>query len=172
MLSAHRKIVWGSIALLVLMVVIVTIALYLRNTSGPQRFAIYLVKDENRQTSAETPLDELVLEDVPLLTDADLVSYRWSDHTLLLSDEAAVEKRLPAVPTNGLPFVVVVNGERIYYGAFWASYSSQSTDLPVIDIIMDSWQIRAGYPWLHEIDPDVRNDRRIRNVLQKLGKLN
>ncbi|MDW7658190.1 MAG: hypothetical protein SCM11_13560 [Bacillota bacterium] len=171
MQSGNRKVMFWSVAILVLMVLVVVAALLLTRRPEHQSFSIYLVKDSDRQTSAETPLADLVLEEAPLITDEDLTAYRWADHTLMLTDKDAVEGRLPSVPTNGLPFVVVVNGERIYYGAFWASYSSQSTDLPVIDIIFDYWQIKPGYPWDHVLDPDVRNDRRIRDALSALGKL-
>ena len=65
----------------------------------------------------------------------------------------------------------MVNGERIYLGAFWTSYSSLSTDLPVIDVIMNPLAIKPGYPWDQTRDPDPRQDPRIRSVLKVLGKL-
>ena len=167
----YRKTMLWPVVILVLITAIVVVSLLLTRRPDDLSFAIYLVKDGNTAAAAETPLPELVLEETPLLTDADLIVYRWSDHTLELSDQTAIESRLPAVPTHGLPFVVVVNGERIYFGAFWVSYSSQSTDLPVIDIIVDPWQIKPGYPWDHTLEPDVRNDRRIRDTLHSLGKL-
>ena len=65
----------------------------------------------------------------------------------------------------------MANGERIYLGAFWTSFSSQSVDLPVIDTLLRDWTIRPGYPWVHQLAPDPRGDARIRKALRNLGKL-
>ncbi len=54
--SGYRKVMFWSVAILVLMVLVVVAALLLTRESENQSFAIYLVIDSDRQTSAETPL--------------------------------------------------------------------------------------------------------------------
>ena len=138
---------------------------------GSISFGIHLVRNMTGPQAAEIPLDRLVVDSTPILSDEDIRLYRWADHELDLQDADAFLDRLPDVPVQGLPFVVMVNGERIYLGAFWTSYSSWSTDLPVIDVIMNPLAIKPGYPWDQTRDPDPRQDPRIRSVLKVLGKL-
>lgn len=144
-----------------------------------ERFAIYLVKNAAYTKDAiEMGLDRIKLEDTPVITDRDMEYYNWSDHSFALSEEAL--SRIPRVTVSGLPFVVVVNGEKIYLGAFWTSISSVSTDLPVIDVTMASlgkapgnpFSISEGYPGNRKASIDVRDDDRIFNALKETGKLN
>ncbi len=135
------------------------------------RWALFLVRGMTPQAAARMPLNRLPLEDRPVLSDVDLLGYRWEDHLLSLRSREDVLARLPPVPTSGLPFVVQVDGERLFLGAFWTGFSSLSTDLPVIDILRDPLSLDAGYPWPQPRDPDPRNDPRIRAVLGALGLL-
>jgi hypothetical protein len=138
---------------------------------GAISFGIHLVRNMTGPQAAEMPLERLVLDSTPILSDEDIRLYQWSGHVLNLYDEQAFLDRLPSVPTHGLPFVVMVNGERIYLGAFWTSFSSLSTELPVIDVFLPPLAIKPGYPWDQVQDPDPRNDPRIRSVFKVLGKL-
>ena len=138
---------------------------------GSVSFGLYLVRNMTGPQAAEIPLERLVLDSTPILSDEDIRLYQWSGHVLNLHDEQAFLERLPNVPTHGLPFVVMVNGERIYLGAFWTSFSSLSTELPVIDVFLPPLAIKPGYPWDQVQDPDPRNDPRIRSVFKVLGKL-
>jgi len=167
----HKKVMAFAIGFSALLMAAVLIAIALSGAWKPHSFALYLVKDLDTAAARATALDELPLEAEPVLTDRDLYAYHWSSHTLALANGAAILERLPRTPMHGLPFVVVADGKRIYLGAFWTSFSSQSVDLPVIDTLLGDWTIRPGYPWVHALDPDPRGDARIRRALSNLGKL-
>jgi hypothetical protein len=70
----------------------------------------------------------------PVISDADIVAYSFTNHLMTLTPEAA--KRITEFRLDKLiePFVVVANGERIYQGAFVSSFSSQSVPLPSITL--------------------------------------
>jgi hypothetical protein len=53
------------------------------------------------------------LADSPLISASDISRYNFSEHSLTLRPE--VFDRIPRPPWEGTPFVVVVNGERIYF---------------------------------------------------------
>ncbi len=77
-----------------------------------------------------TPLDELRLSALPLLTDSDLVWYDWSVHEFQVSEDAG--RRLPLQDVLAPAFVLVVDGVRIYAGAFCTGFSSYSCSAPAI----------------------------------------
>lgn len=83
------------------------------------------------------PLPGLILDKQPLFTEQDIVWYDWQSQQILLKPEAL--RRLPQIhkpPVNvfGVPFMVAVNGQRIYLGAFWTSVSSRSSGVPTIEL--------------------------------------
>ena len=122
---------------------------------------------------------DLPLARKPIFTDADIIAYDFSKHAMKLEPEAL--KRLPRPPAEGTPFVVVVNGERIYPGAFYSNISSISCDLPVIlvdrrgldptspaDILL----IESAYhSQSSALGKDLRSDERVRDALANLKKL-
>ena len=92
--------------------------------------------------------------------------------------DAAYERiaglEVPIAP--GIPFVVCVDGEPIYRGAFWASYSSASYDGIVIDVLpavnMEPLRLQLGYPGPDFFTgEDLRADARIFQALKEAGKL-
>ena len=80
------------------------------------------------------PLEGLVLDDTPLLTEKDIVFYDWQRQLIRL--EPGAIKRLPRIwnppVVFGVPFVVVADGQRIYLGAFWTTVSSYMANMPTI----------------------------------------
>ena len=122
---------------------------------------------------------ELPLASKPIVTDADIIAYDFSKHAMKLEPKAL--KRLPSPPVEGIPFVVVVNGERIYLGAFTSSISSVSFDLPVITVdrraldptsLADILLIENGIPPQSSAPgKDLRSDVRVRDALANLKKL-
>jgi hypothetical protein len=88
-------------------------------------------------------------------------------------------KRVPRPSIPGTPFVVVVNGERIYLGAFTTPWSSIPVFVPSIisvgwyaNLPPDTLQIDRGYPGPRKLtDPDPRPDERIKRALGALHKL-
>lgn len=115
-------------------------------------------------------LDSLVLEDEPILSLSEIETYDWSDHSFTVKQGAydRLENLGDAgVSTHGLPFVVMVDGERIYMGAFWTLYSSLIPLFPYIEVTPLRLQIQQ---W-HDFNPDPRFDPRIREVLNAAGVL-
>ncbi|HEY5503634.1 MAG TPA: alpha-L-rhamnosidase N-terminal domain-containing protein, partial [Sedimentisphaerales bacterium] len=143
-------------------------------TGNANRFAIYLVAVPN------TDINQIMPEDKPVLTAADIVSYDWNTHTMELTDNGV--RSIPAAPKEvgvyGKPFVVVADEQRCYVGAFWTTISSIAYPNPVIEVPLDTKSnkvtIRRAYPFLYEKNgtkKDPRTDKRIFKVLSELGKL-
>lgn len=136
----------------------------------PMGFALTLAKVAPADAQALGDLAAVPLEAKPLLVGADFTSYDVTDHTFTLTPEA--EARLIAInlPTSGRAFVVSVDQERIYAGAFWTPLSSLSYDGVTIlllegfgPIANDGvYRIELGYPGSSFFNgPDPRSDPRI-----------
>ena len=146
------------------------------------RIAFHFIQAEGKAFS------DLKIEVRPFLTDADMLTYGWINHTMAVRPNAIA--RLPdmkQVGTGGKAFVVVVDGERRFRGAFWGSYSSISHFHPVI--LVDHYDaarvtIYRMYPTLNptgEVEmivdgskvpvADPREDEALKRVLNELGKL-
>jgi hypothetical protein len=145
--------------------------------SGPD-FAIYLLAPEvTTAEAAEMPLDDLPLMDEPLFSMQDMVRYRADTYEMTLMTEAAERLAEVTVPLNGLPFVVVAQGERIYTGAFWTPISSMSYH--GVTVTLPLYEKAAvlgfslGYPAAPELftGKDLRNDDRILAAFAAAGKL-
>ena len=152
----------------------------LRDSGKPERF--------DAMRPERYPLEDLVIDGTPLLTEADIVAYDLRNHTIRL--KAGVRERLDkAVKPSvwGVPFVVHVEGEPVYLGAFWTSVSSYMADMPTISLdrfhnvlpkddpeylptnalrIENSQVLREA-----ELPSDPRQNERLRKALQKTGKL-
>jgi hypothetical protein len=117
----------------------------------------------------------LPLASKSIVTDADIIAHDFSKHAMKLKPEAL--KRLPRPSTSGISFVVVVNGERIYPGAFLTLGSSISCDLPVIFIDnraadptspADILLIENGTPpQSSALGKDLRSDVRVRDAFNQ-----
>jgi hypothetical protein len=143
-------------------------------------FSIYLVKQEpSSDTILEADLDQLKLEEEPILSLEDIIAYTWETHEMVLTPSAYW--RLAQLQTSislgtGLPFVICVGSERVYGGAFWTSYSSAVFGGIVIDVYPTEKKrpirIQLGYPsaeWF--TGEDLRSDPRIFRSLEEAGKL-
>ena len=111
--------------------------------------------------------DELVISDL------EIVSYNKTSHNIKLTD-AGVEKieRLQ-VPLNGAGFVIKVEGEEIYRGAFWSPISSIPYHGPLIETLVtdNTVKIQAGYPPSQFQGEDPRDNPKIFDYLSRVGKL-
>jgi hypothetical protein len=122
---------------------------------------------------------DLPLASKPIVTDADIIAYDISKHAMKLEPESL--KRLPRPSASGISFVVVVNGERIYPGAFYSGISSIPCELPVIVVNgraldqtspADILLIESAYPpQSSALGKDLRSDVRVRDALANLKKL-
>ena len=143
-------------------------------------FSIYLVGQEiSSDMILEADLDQLDLEELPILTLADITTYTWETHEMELTPSAygkLAELQISGLGAAGLPFVICVGSERVYGDAFWTSYSSAVFGGIVIDVYPAEKyrpvQIQLGYPtaeWF--IGEDLRADPRIFRSLDEAGKL-
>jgi hypothetical protein len=132
-------------------------------------FAIYLLKNEKIKDVSEINISSVKLEDIPFISDKDIISYNWSEHFFELSKSCVDDISNRSV--EGLPFVVVVNGEKIYTGSFRTTLPSIPKQHPVISIIENKVFIKKEYQ-IDQYDTfDPRNDKRIFYVLKENDKL-
>lgn len=142
--------------------------------------AIYLVNGDLTTADFQAAdLNDLELAPQAVISTKDIISYQRSTHEIELQEEAYRRIQdlfeLP-VDVDGMPFVVSVNEERIYGGAFWTPASSLTFNGVIILQPFDSEstviKLDLGYPGpgaAAGIDP--RNDERIMEALDAAGKL-
>jgi hypothetical protein len=140
------------------------------------RFGLYLVTKNAiiEKSPLPTELDKMELDKSPLLTEDDIIDYNWTNHTMYITETAA--KRIPKVDSFGKPFIIVADGKRIYYGAFWTSLSSAGTQYPIIDtfIAEPKTTLKIERRYLDRPSkgkPDPRDNEAIKQVFRELGKL-
>jgi hypothetical protein len=139
-------------------------------------FSIYLT-NSNIKPEQLPLLSHLELEQNPILSNQDILTYSSATHEILLTASAAERIQSLHAPTSGLAFAVCVDGQPVYAGAFWPSYSSQSYDGVVIDPVLVSKehpviQIQLGYPGSDFFKgEDPRSDPQVLRALQQDGKL-
>jgi hypothetical protein len=143
-------------------------------------FAIYLL-DQPVSTSQLSQIDlgELSLQNKPIVSGNDIVSYDPSNHTMELTRRAydRIQDIFPMpVKVDGIPFVVCAGEERIYAGAFWTPLSSLSYDGVIIMQPLDpegtTIRISLGYPAPETFTgEDPRGDPRIHLALEREEKL-
>ena len=138
-------------------------------------FAIYLLAQDI--PVSEMPIvSHLVLADEPLVSLKDIVSYSRKSHEIELTAQAYQRLLELKVPTSGQVFVVCVGRQPVYWGAFWATYSSMSFDgvTILVPLSPDRHTIRLelGYPSESFFSgEDPRPDPDIIQSLQQAGKL-
>ena len=91
-------------------------------------FGIYLLQEEGPPTGlSEGGPDDAAVEDQPLIGLKDIAAYDLENHRMKLSSSTYRRVQelfgLP-VKVDGIPFVVQVEDEAIYRGAFWSPASS------------------------------------------------
>ena len=137
-------------------------------------FAIYI-------PAGDLSMDDLVdlslveLPEVPVLSVNDIVSYASATHVIQL--EPSISALLDVLELPGRPFVVTVDRNPIYAGAFMAAYFSRTYDgvvilWPPMDGSIDTITIQLGYPGEDFFSgEDPRSDARILESLRQAGKL-
>ena len=146
----------------------------------PAELGIYLLRgDMPTDQFQAADLNDLELMDQPVITLADIISYTQATHAIELNQDAYQRIQdlfLLPVDVDGMPFVVSVDGEPVYGGAFWTLASSLIFEgVTIMDpLASDSNIIRLelGYPtteFASGIDP--RSDARIMAALEAAGKL-
>ncbi len=144
------------------------------NYSPADTFAIYRLLDTTvtASTASTLPLDGLVLAPAPFITARDLIAYYWVSHTFVpvpALDTVLKQMARQGGKSGGVPFVVTVDGQRIYLGTFWWGYSSSIPTVPFVELITSQPYAIAVSPLF--LGPDRRGDPRIRESLQQAGVL-
>ena len=148
--------------------------------SEEEAFGIHLLAEDVPAAVLTTlGLNELEIQEQPILASDDIVAYAWTTHEIKLTAEAYERiQQLFTLPVqvDGMRFVVVVGHRRIYAGAFWTPVSSLSFDGVVIcqplDLGKRAITIGLGYPCPDAFTgSDPRFDERIRTSLEAAGKL-
>ena len=108
-----------------------------------------------------------------VISDREIVSYNKTSHEIELTEAGVAKIEGLQVPVNGTGFVVKVEGEEIYRGAFWTPISSLPYNGVVIETVVtdDSVKIEAGYPSSQFQGEDPRDNPKIFDYLSRLGKL-
>ena len=164
---------------IILIILVITMTfLYGCNKEAANQFEIYLVVEE------AVDINKLTLKETPILTSNDIIKYYW-DEQVFVTKKGLISERILAqtdqhIPVSGLPYVVVVNGERIYMGKFWTVVSSAWPFSPSImvetamDVDLERFDVQDNQK-LYSIywntdDTETRNiifDERIYNVLKQ-----
>jgi hypothetical protein len=147
-------------------------------------FAVYLLPGVRSADLAGLDLASLALTGPPFLAGDDIIGYTPASHDLELTLDAfrRVQDLFAApVPVSGVPFVVTVDRQPVYVGAFWTMLSSLSFAGVVIMEPMilpheapehPTIRIDLGYPGPDLfVGPDPRNDPRILAAFEAAGKL-
>ncbi|MCP4610036.1 MAG: hypothetical protein GY845_15115 [Planctomycetes bacterium] len=137
-------------------------------------FAIYSPKQE--MTIDELAIvSHIEISEEPIISTADIISYSEQTHEIELTPDAA--ERIDQLELPGKPFVVCVDRQPIYAGAFMAAYFSRSFDGVVIETLgvaqRQSLRIQLGYPESQDFftGDDPRSDPTILEALKSDGKL-
>jgi hypothetical protein len=139
-------------------------------------FAIYLAKVDIPPSKMEA-LSHVELADQPIISIKDVITYNAQTHELKLTASAFERISQLDVPVRGKSFVVCVDRQPIYSGAFWTPISSISFDGVTI------WKpysfqgppvitLELGYPSSSFYGgDDPRNRTEILRSLEQEGKL-
>jgi hypothetical protein len=156
----------------------VTTATSTEETAATQTegFAIYLTKGEIAPSQME-PLSHVEIADEPIIGLNDIITYNSATHEIVLTDEAF--QRIAALRPSvyGQSFVVCVDRNPIYWGAFWTvissvPFSGVTIEIPINSPGNNSVTVNPGYPspaFFRGEDP--RNNMTVINALQQAGKL-
>jgi hypothetical protein len=135
--------------------------------SSHEGFAIYLI-DDKAPFNKMKDLSLLELPRTPLITQDDVISYSSASHEMQLYNEAASRINNSI---EGKPFVICVDRQPIYWGAFWWSGSSVRFNgvFVFVDQIEDE-TIKFEFPYSDGTlygGQDPRNDALIIEALNK-----
>jgi hypothetical protein len=139
-------------------------------------FAIYLTKEDITPARMEA-LSHVNLLDQPIISANDIITYNAQTHEMKLTPGAFDRIYELDVPVTGKSFMVCIDKEPIYWGAFWTPISSLSFDgvtiwKPFSTRVQKILVVELGYPsstFYNGEDP--RNDIKVLESLEKDSKL-
>jgi hypothetical protein len=159
-----------------LIAAVLLIPLCFNSCNAQEGFAIYLTRDDVPVSQMEA-LSHVEIADEPVISTDDIISYDKETHEIELATDAYERVQALKVPTSGKSFLVCVDRTPIYWGAFWAPYSSQSFNgvtiwVPAFSQQENTIKIELGYPSASFYQgQDPRSDPVILASLEKAGKL-
>jgi hypothetical protein len=142
----------------------------------PEGFAIYLTEGDVPPSQMEM-LSHVNITGQPVISTRDIISYNVITHEILLTADAFDRVSRLDVPVRGRSFVVCVDRQPVYWGAFWTPISSMSFDGITIMKPFGSYdskiiQLSPGYPTASFYKgEDPRNNLEVMSSLQQAGKL-
>jgi hypothetical protein len=145
-------------------------------TAKGEGFAIYLTKQDIPPSRMEA-LSHVNLTDQPIVSAEDVITYNAQTHELKLTGEAFERISELGVPVQGRSFMVCVDRQPVYWGAFWTPISSISFDGVTIWKPYSSQgpaviTLELGYPSSSFYGgEDPRNSPEILESLEQAGKL-
>lgn len=161
-----------AVVCILLSVIIMTIG-----CSGNQKaegFAIYLLA-RDIPVSEMPSVSYLELTENPIISLGDIVSYSRTGHEIELSTYAIERLLQLEVPAYGKVFVICVDRQPVYWGAFWTPVSSIPfngvTILKPLSLDRQTIQLGLGYPSGYFTGNDPRPDPKIIQSLEQAGKL-
>ena len=158
-----------------ILLIIIVYSGYAAVTTG-EGFAIYLTRDDVPPAKMEA-LSHVVLSDQPIVSVEDIITYNAQTHEMKLTPGAFSRISKLDVPVTGKSFMVCINEEPIYWGAFWTPISSTSFDGVTIWKPFNSQEqsiivLELGYPSSSfYAGEDPRNNTRVLESLEKADKL-
>jgi hypothetical protein len=139
-------------------------------------FAIYLTKQDIPPAQMED-LSHVDIAERPIITISDIIMYDAQEHELRLTASAFERVSQLDVPTGGKSFIICVDNEPIYWGAFWVLWSSQSFDGVTIWMPLSLEEpyvirLKLGYPSSElYTGEDPRSNPVVIESLEQAGKL-
>ncbi len=148
-----------------------------RGQEKQRGFALYLLPGSIKPHQLkDLDISKLKPAGEPLITAADLHYYQKDRHELALTYDAGKRLKNQVLELRGRSFVVFVDNEPIYTGAFWLSIWSSSFDGIYIDLAGPTsdfpvFKLGLGYPKNFKNLPDARPDPRIFETFARAGLL-
>lgn len=160
------------------LIVLASIILMPNGCSVPKHegFAIYLTKGDIPPTQMPA-FSHVDIADQPIIGMSDIITYNAQTHELKLTQSAFKRISQLEVPTSGKSFLVCVDKNPVYWGAFWTPVSSQSFDGVTIWKPYSSSKpyivtLELGYPSSSFYGgEDPRNKPEVISAFKKAGKL-
>ena len=109
-----------------ILIIVISYGSYV-NSSKVKGFEIYLTQEDIPPAQMEA-LSHVELIDHPIISVKDIITYNAQTHEMKLTPRAFDRICMLDVPVTGRSFMVCVDEEPIYWGAFWTPISSLSFD--------------------------------------------
>jgi len=168
----------NSIIILIILSVFVSCKKDKHSIKAEGEIEFYLLKSYNTLDNSFM-IDEstVITNNEALIKYSDIKSYEPETYMFVISEESKNYISNLEQAIDGLAFALKANGNVIYTGYFFPSYSSMICDWVVIDPIgieyHNELKVKLGYPRLSEemTIPDNRNNELILAILKRDNKL-